>query len=102
MVVKKISKSEAKKEVEEFFSHIKFRSPEGVKKMVKLANSHNIKLGDNRKLFCKKCLSPYRHPKIVIKNDFIRMTCEKCNHESRWKFKGRIKIKTHSEVEECC
>ena len=99
---KTVSKTQAKGEIMEFFNHIKFRNSEGVKKIIKLANSHNIKLGDKRKLFCKKCLSPYRHPKIVIKNDFVRMTCEKCEHESRWKFKGRIRISTHSEVEECC
>ena len=99
---KKMSKAEAKMEVDEFLRHIKFRDPEGVKKILRLANSHNIKLGDDRKLFCKKCLSPYKHPKIVIKNEFIRMTCEKCGHESRWRFKWSIKIKSHSEVEECC
>jgi RNase P subunit RPR2 len=99
---KNLSKAQAREEIDEFFRHIRLRSSDGVRKISRLANAYKIKLGDRRKLFCKKCLSPYRHPKIVIKNDFTRMTCEKCGRESRWKFTGRIRINTHSEVEECC
>ena len=40
----KLSKTEAKKEIEEFFKDIKNKSTEEVKKIKKLAMKHSIKL----------------------------------------------------------
>jgi len=98
----KISKTQASEEIKEFFNHVKNKTPEQVKKMKRLAMSHNIKLGDKRKLFCKKCFIPYKHPGISIKNGYVNIICESCDHKSRWKFKGRIKTGVKIEVEECC
>lgn len=98
---KELSKKEAKKEIEEFFSHIKEKTAEEVKKIKRRAMSHNIKLGDKRKLFCKKCLSPYKEPSVRIKNDIITMTCDTCNHKNRWKFEDETDLGSGKEIE-CC
>ena len=100
----KLSKTEAQERIKDFFSHIKHKTPEEVKKIKKLAMSHNIKLGDKKKLFCKKCLSPYLKPSISIKNDFITIECEKCNNRNRWKLKNEIdfQIEDHEKGKECC
>ena len=101
-MVKKISKTLAKKQITEFFSDLKKKAPKEVKKIKILAMSHNIKLGDKRKLFCKKCLIPYKHPSIRIKNDMITITCDSCEYKNRWKFKGNLNLGVKKEVEECC
>ena len=98
----KLSKTEAKEQIQEFFNHVKEKTPEEIKKLKKLAMSYNIKLGDKRKLFCKKCLMPYKHPSIKIKNDFTTITCENCEYKNRWKFKGNLNLGIKKEVEECC
>ncbi len=82
---KKISKKEAKKQIEEFFQYLPSKSPKEVKKIKKLAMSHKIPLKDKRKLFCKKCMNPYQMPSIRIRNDKIRITCDNCEYKSRWK-----------------
>ncbi len=82
--MKKLSKTEAKKKIQEFFSDIKNKSPVEVKKIKKLAMRHNIKLGKLRKKFCKKCFSP--ELKVIgIKNKIKRVICENCGYVSRWK-----------------
>ena len=83
--MKKLSKSEAEKEIEEFFKHIKNKTPKEVKKAKKLAMRHSIKLGNKRKLFCKKCFSPYNNQKIKIKNGMKTIICRNCDYVNRWK-----------------
>jgi len=85
--MKKLSKTETEKQIIEFFSDIKNKTPKEIKKIKRLAMAHNIKLGEKRKLFCKKCLNPYKEPSIRIKEDILSITCENCNHISRWKIK---------------
>ena len=99
---KKISKTLAQEEIKEFFNHIKHKTPGQVGKIKKLAMSHNIKLGEQRKLFCKKCFSPFTNSSIVIKNGFVTIACAHCGHKSRWKFKGRINTGVKTEHAECC
>ena len=101
-MVKKLSKTLATGEIQEFFSDMKNKTPKQVKKIKKLAMSHNIKLGDKKKLFCKKCLTPYMHPSIRIKNDMITIICDSCEYKNRWKFKGNLNLGFKKEVEECC
>jgi len=101
-MAKKISKSEARKQIKEFFESIREKTPEQVKKIKKLAMSQNIKLGDKRKLFCKKCLSPYKNSSVKIKDDFITITCENCSYKNRWKAKERIDFGIKIESVECC
>jgi RNase P subunit RPR2 len=84
---KKISKTEAQKQIEEFFSNIQEKKAKEVKKIKRLAMTHNIKLGEKRKTFCKACYKPYIGPSIKIKNNMIRIGCEFCGSISRWKVK---------------
>ena len=84
-MAKKISKTLAIKEIENFFLEIKDNSPKEVEKIKKLAMSHNLKLKEKRKLFCKKCLTPYKNPGIRIKNKIKSITCDNCGSISRWK-----------------
>ena len=93
----KVSKKEAEKQIEEFFEELKdedetknkskIKTAKDVKKIKKLAMRHNIKLGEKRKLFCKKCYAPYKDYSLRIKNNKVSMTCGKCKHVSRWKVK---------------
>ena len=84
---KELSKKEAEKQIEEFFSDLKDKTPKQVKKIKKLAMAYNIKLGEKRKMFCKKCLTPYTDFGIRVKNGMIIMTCGNCGYKSRWKVK---------------
>lgn len=81
----KISKSEAKKEIEDFFSDINSKTPKEVKKIKKLAMRCNIPLKEKRKLFCKKCLMPYIDSSIKIKEGKIIITCGNCDFKNKWK-----------------
>jgi RNase P subunit RPR2 len=82
--MKKSSKKEAKEDISNFFIDIKNKDSKQIKKIKKLAMSHNISLKDKRKTFCKKCLTPYKKPKIRIRNKIKRVTCENCGYVSRW------------------
>ncbi len=84
---KKLSKTETKKQVQDFFSDIRSKSPEQVKKIKKLAMGHNISLREFKKKFCKKCLTPYMNPKIRIRNKVKSVTCKNCSYVARWKIK---------------
>ena len=83
--MKKISKTNTKEQVEKFFKEIKDKTPKEIKKIKRLAMSHNIKLKGKRKLFCKKCFSPYNNSKIIIKKGIKSIWCEECGRVSRWK-----------------
>ncbi len=85
--MKKLSKTEAQKKIDEFFADIKNKTPKEIKKIKRFAMRHNLPLGEKRKLFCKKCFHPYKEPSIRIKNDVLSITCENCGHVSRWKVK---------------
>ncbi len=87
MAKKKISKSEARKQIQEFFENLDGRTPKEVKKIKKLAMKHNIPLREKRKKFCKKCFSVYRKPKIRIKKNIKTVTCENCGYVARWRMK---------------
>jgi len=97
----KISKEDAKGEVEYFFFHIMEKKPAEIKKIKRLSMKYRIKLGDKKKLFCKKCFSPYKEASIRIKNDFYNIVCNVCGHKSRWKFKDETDLGSGKEVE-CC
>jgi len=65
---------------------MKNKTPKEIKKMKKLAMRYNIKLGNKRKKFCKKCFSP-RLKVIGVKNKIKRVLCEDCGYVARWKIK---------------
>jgi RNase P subunit RPR2 len=82
--MKKISKTEAEKEIGEFFKNIEDKSSGEIKKIKKLAMGYNIQLKDLRKKFCRKCYSPLKG-KTRIKNGKKVIICERCGKRSRWK-----------------
>jgi len=82
--MKKFSKKQSEDEIKKFFDNINSKSPKEIKKIRRLAMSHNIKLRKLKKLFCKKCYTAYKKPKIRIKNKIKSITCEKCGYVSRW------------------
>ena len=83
---KTISRTEANNIIENFFINIKNKTQKNIKKIKRLAMSHNIQLKEKKKLFCKKCFSPYSgKEKIRIKNKVKSIACKKCNYISRWK-----------------
>ncbi len=82
---KKFSKTEAKKQIDEFFKEIKDKSSKEVGKIKRLAMRHNIKLGIKKRQYCSKCFHPYKEPKIRIGKGFVNTACEFCGHTARWK-----------------
>ncbi len=84
---KKMSKAEAREKIEGFFSDVDNKKPEAVRKIKKLAMSYNIKLGEKRKLFCKKCYTffSYKKSSIRINKNMKTIRCSVCGHENRWK-----------------
>jgi RNase P subunit RPR2 len=98
---KTLSKTEAERQIDEFFHHIKEKTPKEVKKIKRLAMSYKIKLGERKKLFCKYCFNPYIAPGVRIKDDMITITCEDCKKVVRWKFK-EDNILTKGEFEAEC
>ena len=84
---KTISKTEAKKQIDDFFKIIKNKTPKEIKKIKRLAMAYNIPLKSKRKKFCEKCLVPYQNPKIRIKKDIKSVTCENCENITRYKLK---------------
>ena len=82
--MKKLSKTEAEKEIKEFFSEIKNKTPEETKKMKKLAMNHNIQLKELRKKFCKKCYSLDLKVKS-IKDKIKTVGCKNCGNLMRWR-----------------
>jgi len=83
--MKNISKNEIKQEIEDFFKKINKKSPKEIKKIKRLAMKNNIPLKEKRKLFCKKCYSPYLNSKIIIRNGKKIIICNSCNNVSGWK-----------------
>ncbi|MDD5023349.1 MAG: hypothetical protein PHU63_04230 [Candidatus ainarchaeum sp.] len=87
MPKKDISKTEAKKKIDDFFKEIDSKSPKQIKKIKRTAMRHRISLKENKKLFCKKCLKPYHLPKIRIKNGIKIVECKNCGKINGWKMK---------------
>lgn len=82
----KSNKQEIEKEIKEIFSHN--INPEKIKKAKKLAMSKNIKLGNLKKKFCKKCYSLFnsKNSEIRIRKGFKMIKC-KCGYISRYKLR---------------
>jgi len=82
---KNIKRDKAKEKIESFFSNIKNKTPKEIKKIRRLAMSHNIKLKAKRKLFCQSCFSPLNNTKIRIKKGLKAIKCLSCGNVMRWK-----------------
>lgn len=85
--MKKTPKIDAQKQIKEFFSDMKNKTPKQVKKTKRIAMRNSIQLKDLRKKFCKKCCSVHRNPKIRIKNGLKSVTCENCGYVNRWRIR---------------
>ena len=87
MNAKKLSKKEILERINKLFS--KNPSPLEIKKTKKLAMSKNVKLGNLRKKFCKKCLMYFisGNYEVRIKKHFKIIRCKNCSYVSRWKLK---------------
>ncbi len=83
----KSSKQETERKIKQVFSNNP--NPKEIKKAKKLAMSKNIKLGNLRKKFCKKCylLFNSENSEIRIKNGLKIIKCKKCRYASRYKLK---------------
>jgi len=82
--MKTLTKEKAEEEIKDFFRNIENKTPEQIKKIKKLAMHYNIKLGEKRKKFCKKCFSARLKVKS-IKRGVKTTECENCGKVSRWK-----------------
>ena len=82
----KLNRKQAEEKIIEFFSKIKEKTPEEIRKIKKLAMAHNLKLGGKRKTFCQKCFST-KLKVISVKNKIKRVRCENCQNLMRWKIK---------------
>jgi predicted Zn finger-like uncharacterized protein len=82
-----LSKLEIENKINDTFS--KNPSKEQIRKIKKLAMSKNIKLGELKKDFCKKCYTLYnlQNSEIRIKNGFKKIKCKTCGFISRYKIK---------------
>ena len=79
------SKFPIQNQIEEFFKNVKDKSPKEIKKIKLLAMSKNIALKEKRKLFCGKCFSVYKNPKIRIRKGIKNIACENCRNIARWR-----------------
>lgn len=85
--MKKLSREEALKQINEFFSEVKSKTPKEVKKIKRLAMRYNIPLREFRKTFCKRCFSPYVNSKVRANNKKKVVECSNCEGVGRWKIK---------------
>jgi len=88
--MEKLTKKEAERKIESFFKKLKNKTPKEIKKIKKLAMRNNIKVGEKRKLFCKKCniIFNSKNSKTRIKRGRKIILCNKCGQISRWKLKN--------------
>ncbi len=78
-----VSKKEAKQKIDEFFSRDDFNAKD-VKKIKRLAMKFKIKLGVQRKKFCKKCFC-YLRGKIRVNKNYRIIECSNCGFKNKAK-----------------
>jgi RNase P subunit RPR2 len=81
-----ITKTEAKDKISKFFQINEF-TPEQLKKIKSLAMKFNIKLGDYRKSFCRKCLNPLAG-KLSISKTHKTIICRHCGYKNKIRIAG--------------
>ncbi|MDP2925260.1 MAG: hypothetical protein Q8N99_02715 [Nanoarchaeota archaeon] len=82
-----LSREEIQEKIKDVFSN--FPNEKEIKNIKKLAMSKNIKLGDYKKKFCKKCCSFFNavNSEIRIKKGFRVIQCKECGYRNRYKLK---------------
>ena len=85
--MKNMTKSNIEKEIKKVFSDNP--CPKEIKKVKRLAMSKNVKLGNLRKKFCKKCYNLFNssNSEIRIKKPLKIIKCNNCGNVSRYKLK---------------
>ncbi len=80
---------ETREKINEIFSTKPFPSQKQIKKAKLLAMSKNIKLGNLKKKFCKKCFNFFTpdNSEIRIKKGFKIVRCKECRSAIRVKMK---------------
>ena len=82
-----MNNEEAEKKINDFFKKKEELKQEDVKKVKRLAMKFNIKLGEKRKRFCKKCFADLKGGKIRVTKKFKIVECRKCGFKNRWRIK---------------
>ncbi|VVB83530.1 Uncharacterised protein [uncultured archaeon] len=85
--MKKPSKTDAGKQIKEFFDDLENKTILDIRKMKKLAMNCNVQLNELRKKFCKRCYFPLWDSKIRIKKGIKTIECKNCGKVNRWKIK---------------
>jgi RNase P subunit RPR2 len=86
MEIKDKKKEGLYSQIQSFFEEIKNKDSKQVKKIKKKAMSKNIHLAENRKKFCKYCLTPYNGSEnIRIKNNHKIVVCKNCGKKNKIK-----------------
>ena len=90
MVKTDFTKKDIETKLQEFFGGNNVPTKQEIKKIKKLAMSKNIKLGDYRKKFCKKCYSFFNsnNSEVKIKENIKVIRCKECGLVSRYKLKN--------------
>lgn len=81
---KSMSKTQVREKIDEFFQQRDF-TPEQLKKVKRIAMKFNIKLGDYRKMFCKRCLHPLKG-RLSVTKTHKTIVCKNCG------FRNKIRI----------
>lgn len=81
-----ITKTEAKEKISKFFQSNDF-TPEQLKKIKRISMKFNIKLGDYRKLFCRKCLNSLAG-KLSISKTHKTIICGHCGYKNKIRISG--------------
>lgn len=79
----KLNKTEAREKINNFFKKKSFIAEE-IRKIKRLAMKFNIKLGEKRRLFCKKCLNKLKGRTRISKRYKI-VECSNCNYKNKIK-----------------
>jgi len=79
-----LTKTEAKKKIEEYFSGNKL-DPVETKKIQKLAMANRIRLGEYRKRFCRSCFSELRVGKTRVTKNYKTIICPNCSKLVRFR-----------------
>ena len=79
-----MNKTQAQEQIDDFFKKINNKTREQVRKIKKLAMHYKIRLGEKRKLFCKKCFSAKLKVRKITKNRKT-VECLDCKTLMSWK-----------------
>ena len=79
----KLTKQQAQEKISQFFERESFTNSELIK-IKRLAMKFKIKLKENRKKFCKKCLLPLKG-KTRISKTHKTVICQNCGYKNKFK-----------------